>query len=1036
MIQLHMYLREITNFLRTLTIKDTLIADQMLKVWVNEEYQQIVSKTISAHPYYKQLRGEYIVFDHDEIRPIMEKLYDDGYIKSDDSKEDTIDYLLNKIFPLTTTLEWMDPDTNILIQRDVPNVQLYRYCNKVPVVYSYDTKTQIPYTKEFLHKNSLGIRVHANTTAIYKIPKSRYIKLLSRYPKESAIINAVTYPIKKSIDLEKAEDFSILSCDESMLESSEYQSIIDCVADTLAMIKRRYAVEGFNYENLYAPAHYYLIWQILYLAIFVRRIMNIKTGQAHSYHIWRYLKSNGFEDYRDILSITQQKFLYKNLPYLNQHKGTQHALEILTYVFLTLRNMTLQAKNVIQSVSTDNEGETTVETTKKYPTVKSIRVADSVIKDINTLKNNSKTKTGFEDILHYLGVNAGDASLTDLQEYMGGVTEDIYELYDKERKAKLEYQDDYNFSKSTNSHTAMLSYTNTSHLNTKLLEIKDSNSVKDYETIYTKFVAETLLYLAYNGQLEFQVEVQLANSSRLISLTAREWVGMIFYALYKIYNDKCEYPPAFAFIEWPFKLEHNEIPETFYWNKKEYKSKNHLNKVVLSYSAFIEYSEEYRFNLVNLDQVSDPTKYVWITDNGEYQLSYNLYFNWWNILDKDQKIVYHTKRMKAYSSNILGFTWYDIDGNRINSTFAITNSSDNIYMADVLLNPYKDCDTFDDLFSEETFSEQIHKQAMNFLTAYVCANADESAIHRALYDKLIDTFCYYHKGTGPTRINLEGKLLTDVNGNHVSFKDYLRQDYNNDIVVLNGVLELYDTSSDASTLYSRMIDKIIETLLPDHDGMLSLGVLTLNERYKRVIEMFKSITSYNLAYLDPEFSDMVDTKMSVHVSDYTRVFMKRNITELFDLQSISHQKIKQVFKPTYIDQDDVINCTFTLSENQEEDTLYKQELINRISKVLDIIDSKKGNSTSKKKKLMKLFNDNEELAKSIMKLPLESLKAIKYTKDRIYRHNVDVKIKIKEHFDADPFETTYSVNTSAPYKCTICGTTLTNIDQQDNITEN
>ena len=250
------------------------------------------------------------------------------------------------------------------------------------------------------------------------------------------------------------------------------------------------------------------------------------------------------------------------------------------------------------------------------------------------------------------------------------------------------------------------------------------------------------------------------------------------------------------------------------------------------------------------------------------------------------------------------------------------------------------------------------------------------------------------------------------------------------------MLELYDTSSDASTLYSRMIDKIIETLLPDHDGMLSLGVLTLNERYKRVIEMFKSITSYNLAYLDPEFSDMVDTKMSVHVSDYTRVFMKRNITELFDLQSISHQKIKQVFKPTYIDQDDVINCTFTLSENQEEDTLYKQELINRISKVLDIIDSKKGNSTSKKKKLMKLFNDNEELAKSIMKLPLESLKAIKYTKDRIYRHNVDVKIKIKEHFDADPFETTYSVSTSAPYKCTICGTTLTNIDQQDNITEN
>ena len=1081
MIQLHMYLNEINDFLRTLTIKDTLVADQMLNAWVNDDYKPIVEQSITAHPYYRQLLGEYIVFDHKEIRPVIENLYDKGHLllrkrKNDTrSKEEIIDYVLNTIFPLETKITWRSPYTSELVTRVVPNKQLYRYCNKVPVIYSYDTQTQIPYTKEFIHKNDLGIRSHANTTAVYKIPQSRYIKLLSRYPAESEIIKGVTYPInlnrKKAIEtLESAENFSILSYDESLLESTEYQSLIDCVSNTLAMIRRRYAVEGLGYENLYSPAHYYLIWQILYLALFSQRIMNIKSGNVHSYHIWKYLKSHGFEDYRDILSITQQKFLYKNLLYLNKHKGTQHALELLTYVFLTTKNMSLQAKNLMQSV--DNEYGVTTETARKYPIVQSIQVADPSIKEINSMKRKSRVR--FEKILHYLGQNAGDAKLTDEQEYLGGVTEDIYELYQRERAAKLEYQDDYLFDKSTNRHTELMTYSPVSHLNTKLLEIKSNKTINDYAAIYTKFIAESLLYLAANDQLNFEVSVQLANSSRLITLLAKEWVGMIFYALNKIENnigknvnnnlgkhisynqndpyidpddsvirkidiedidklheDSCfDYPPTYADIEWPFKLPEAvedektgdveivtpEIPETFYWRRKKYYSKLRLSYVLKKYILSVD-NKNYFF-ILQKDKndeyiISDPEDCVWVDNEGN-MLRYNDSSQWWNILSKDEEILYHTKSSHSFNQNLHLLKWYDLNNEEVSFSYDHINSDDKIYLADELLNPYRrkgegyDERTDTIIFTtKEKLAEDLHEQGVNFLTAYILANRDESAINRALYDTLINTFCVNvvdGKNINKFRVDLRGKLLTDINGNDLSFEKYLKQDYANDIIVLKGVLDLYDTSSDAATLYSRMIDTIMDTLLPKSSDLLTYGIQTVYYRYKKVIELFKSMTAYNLAYLDPQFDNFIDTKLSVHVSDFNYFSISKSMIDLSCIPEKLTNKIKQVWKPTYVDQDDVLNCTFTLSDDKTIDMQYKQLLLDYIDQIITILKTKKLSKAKKKQRLQSMLNrykndeeDYSDFIESIFDLPYDILEGLRNTKHRIERHTINVKTILRDN---------------------------------------
>ena len=1079
MIQLHMYLSEISDFLRTLTIKDTLIADQMLNTWVNDDYKSIVEQSINAHPYYRQMLGEYIVFDHKEIRPVIEKLFDDDYLfietnklrdtyknitDPDERKEfknQQVNKILNDLFPLETKITWMSPYSSDPITRVVPNKQIYRYCNKVPIIYSYDTQTQIPYVKEFLHSNNKGIRSHANTASVYKIPQQRYIKLLSRYPAESEIIKGVTYPIDSS-KLLSAENFSILNYDEHMLESTEYQSLIDCVSNTLAMIRRRYAVDGFVYENLYAQAHYYLVWQILYLALFVQRIVNIKSGSVHSYHIWKYLKSHGFEDYRDILSVTQQKFLYKNLPYINQHKGTQHALELLTYVFLTTKNMSLYAKNLMQSVD-NGEDETTVKTANKYPIVQSIQVAKPSIRDINAMKRKSRIR--FEKILHYLGANAGDARLTDLQEYLGGETEDINELYLRERESKLEYQDDYLFEKSTNRHTKLMTYSPTSHLNTKLLEIKSNKTINDYATIYTKFIAESLLYLAANDQLNFNVKVQLANSSRLIELPAREWVGMIFYAINKMednigkdvygnfqkerHDDNClDYPPAYADIEWPFKLPVDgrpEIPENFYWNRKTYKTKPYLIYVSKVYDITIG-NTDYHFVLQTNNNneyiVSSPEKCEWTS--GDMTLRYNPYCHWWNILDDDDKIVYHTSRSDSINRNVHLLKWFTGDESIASETRPIIES-DKIYLADNMLNPYRNASS-SEIFANssdtlnEKFAEDMHNQGLNFLMAYILINEDESAISRALYDALIRNYCVNTEsdsGDKKYRVNLKGKLLRDINNNNLSFEDYLKQDYANDIVVLKGVLELYDTSNDIATLYSRMIDTILDALLPYSEDLLTYGVFTLKYRYKKVIELFKSMTAYNLAYLDPEFFNYEDTKFSVHVSDFSYTNIRKTINDISCIPESLTNIVKQTWKPTYVDQDDVLQCTFTMNDDVETDTFYKQILLNYIDQITEALTCKKLSKTKKRKAIRTILDRynitiSSDFVDQVIKLPNDILFALRNTKHRICRHSPSHKIIIRERvnfFDYDTevapgimanMEDVYIVKGDKPAKCIWC----------------
>ena len=1017
MVQLRLYLKELKNFLSTVTIKDTMIADSMLTTWVRDEWQEIVANNPQANPYYRALMGDYIVFEHSkQLKAVVQDLYDDGKLFSVDRGKSVQD-VLNALFPLTTRVKievplsaYTDADGNTItsIYRDVPNKSLYRYSNEVPIVSSYDDTYKIPFAREFLYETgtgkALGLKVHSSTSAVYRIPNERYNTLVSRYPKSSSIIHSIVYPIpvdiadtssllrddlnkRKMQKIENSDELAPLVYDPKLLEQQERQSIIDCMTNTLMMIKTRYQVRELGYENLYAPAHYYIIWQILFLAIFVQRILNIHTGDAHLYHIWNYLKSNGFEDYRDVLTLRQQKFLYKNLPYLLHHKGTQHAFEILNYVFFHTQNISLYGKNTIQT--TENDGIATIDTTKKYPAVRSIQVGKTVLDGIS---KNFDRHARFEDILHYLGVHAGESSMNDSEEYHHGQIETLSSLYKKEKESGLEYQDDSLFERSTTRQTKLMSYSPISHRNTKLLELRNNNTSDYNQAVYTKFIGETLLYRLSRGELDFVVEIQLPESAKRIALSVYDWVGLIFYALHRAENTQCDYPPDTVYVSWPYNQdllldteydqENDEVsedeiyalPERFYWNEHSCATHMHLATLVSCY----EFNGSL-FYLSDNRQELDETDRFW-TDADQNVLRYNYDTKRWNIVDKNEKILYRSARVYSSSVRLSDVGWYDTSGPIINRPTPVESS----YMADFHMPLYKG-----KIHSKDELAEMLHEQAIGFLIMNLEAHSDESAINRAAYHMIINHRCV--GGLLEDGVKSIPIKMNFFNGK--SYSEYLNQK-STDIINLDVVLERYDMEPDPSVLYSRMADEIIMSLLPDDDPYCPMGAKTSAYRYQKIVKLFKSITAYNLAYIEMQYVDFDSTKMSTDISDYVGYHVVNSITDNWSdnqFEMKTSTVIKTTMKPSYPDQMQVIKFKDTYSEDIDEDLNIKQTILDNIDKILEIYDTKRLSKNRKKTRLVNLLG--EDIADIVSTIPYVQLQNIQNAVHVVSKTHISESIK-------------------------------------------
>lgn len=561
MVQLELYIREPINFLRTLTLKNSHFADLIWKNDVQPEYQDRLPSELN--PYYRHAHGEYILAN----------------------------------------------DTTEVFGVAIPNQRIYRRFDEMIYIQSLDTQQQVPFTKETLAK-------HPKTASLYRIPNSYYTKLCESYPQYSDLIKSIVYPIQEEVwcprhqrmeTFETADNYTIFGYDEDMFQENERTSIYTALKTTLEMVRVRWDVKEFNYEDMFPIVHQGILWHLLYLTIFGQRILNIRTSKVHEFHLWSYLNSKGISDYRDVLTLNQALFLYRNINYLLKNKGTQKNFSILIGALLRPMNVSLYSKSIIQNVTRDTSSVNTSDvirarsiTTKQktlaltsnnlsssfanickpYPQILSnVAGDDAIIEQAECLVDNTRHREYgkavdiVQRILNQYKIGDG---YTRVEEVNTGTVETTSITYDKEQESYLEYQDENLFQTSTDKQDYKFAVTPHTFLDTKAHEIDRNITSTLYNQVYAKFVQESILYRASENDLKFSIIVTPPNTKVPLALDANQVVALLLYCACREVGITLEKPPVAAEVMWPYKKEFPDIPEIFYYQGHKRNTKAYL----------------------------------------------------------------------------------------------------------------------------------------------------------------------------------------------------------------------------------------------------------------------------------------------------------------------------------------------------------------------------------------------------------------------------------------------------------------------------
>ena len=604
--------QEVVNFLRTVTIKNGYFADQLLQVLVRPQYRD--GLPIERNPYYMHLTGQYIL--RDEVNATL-----------------TDPQTGVKYTQTYGTSFYITNEDGVRVR--VTNKQVYTddAFDEMMYITSLDTQEEIPFTRENLHGDAANAAstVHKKTLEAYKVPGRYFNMLCKKYPKQVDLIKSIVYlvdPIKLSSeeiaaygsDLPtknelrmrnaiEAEHLSLLQYDDQILEDRERYDILDTVRATLNILRLRWDVKEYTFEENYANVHWAMMWSLLPLAIVAQRYANIRSPQVHSSHVWDYLTSKGLDSYRGYLTPAQEFFLYKNFQFLKDNSGQHRVLNILIDNLLTEYNLHIESKTVVMDKTgitneTDigtNYSEQCAHCSRRSICFKNITkyACDEFVGISETLKPRpiilSEDLTGVRkskvlDLLktrydcegeeaekrydrsfmwHDAAIDGITAELDREQTIdTTGAVEELEDVILREYESKLEpvFNDDV-----VESQRLDLRHVRSSYLPTKLLEIIEDPVEPTYDEMFTRFVTDTFLHLApqiVNGSLSPKVA---ESYSMMIGQDAISFIFSYGEMLAAMYLGFIREQSPDIVVDYP-DAEGKYTQRSFISNFKEYKS--------------------------------------------------------------------------------------------------------------------------------------------------------------------------------------------------------------------------------------------------------------------------------------------------------------------------------------------------------------------------------------------------------------------------------------------------------------------------------
>lgn len=397
-------------------------------------------------------------------------------------------------------------------------------------VNSIDTNTQILFNKENLYN-------HPRTAAIYKIPNIEYDTLCKKYPTQKDLIKSIVYPVKDISLLQNSSKIAYISGDTSLLQVNEVAEIESAIRRYCEVLEGRWWVKEYCYEEGYPVAFYAMMWQLLPLICFTRRMTCIKTYATHPNHIWEYLTSKGLADYRDTLSIKQSLFLYRNMDYILANKGTADNLLVLSDNVLSDFSLTLFGKHIYQQQITKEEE------CLRTPEVVSVPIVSYETSSFD-VQNSFESISTINSRMYQKGIERINtiSYTTALEEAYGNVEED--------------------------------------RVPTKLVELKKDPVSTAYKNLYIQFIMETLIYRLSNNNMSFEISFVDPVVGTNMKMDVVDAFLILYYAIHRSSGTVPIYTPKFGAVRIPYKMKQpavTDVAKTIWINDYPYATANYVN---------------------------------------------------------------------------------------------------------------------------------------------------------------------------------------------------------------------------------------------------------------------------------------------------------------------------------------------------------------------------------------------------------------------------------------------------------------------------
>ena len=547
-----------------------------------------------------------------------------------------------------------------------------------------------------------------------------------------------------------------------------------------------------------------------------------------------------------------------------------------------------------------------IKTCRSTPTIITGEIQHEVLARFRNIDKNdvtylNKTEKALDEL------RAFDYTRNDAITLANGIPEAIEVTFTKERSAKLEYQDDALYERSTTNDYNQLSVSPHSNQQTKLLELRPLDREDFFAKMYARFVTESILYNVAMGYAEDVLKIEYGEITAYLSI--KDLLILFLYCEGQIHgwfdkNKDLALPTNIALCI-PYKKSFDRIPDYYKWRNIECYTPYVLNiipeEITLTsgtyrqmdsngeyvVSATLPEEAEGVYRLTNPDE--PKTKWKWENDAGSsivYDIEKSGTGRWvFSIAVGENGITTYSNVQIPYWNWLCwhpDLVYINDAGEDLTMDDAELKVTKFHYVMDDRMPNYETFAYFDPEYPDEDLVHLIDKQASNFIDMYKEYMLSGWSRQHAAFLQILDDRVF----RGIVNLNLSP---------YKTYKEHIAN--SNELTELLRGFD-YLTSDTKREEYQYLADAVIKLLYPIDSPYLVDASLQLSGKLNRITDLVKDLCSYNVAWVaDPSaFGNTI-----IDCSGSNTLDIVKSVYGMTDVSRITETDVHTIFQMGIVD---------------------------------------------------------------------------------------------------------------------------------------